>query len=354
MISRQKMQRLIVSKLDLNNNKLRLDSYLSTQLQCSKNQVQHLIKKQKVRINGIVYDKSGTLLKDRDIITLEIDNNATAIYLESHSNNVDFDIEILYKDDDILIINKPPNLVVHDAPSVKEPTLTDWLKAHSVALQTLSGEKRYGIVHRLDKQTSGVLAIAKSHLAYTKLPQELKDRQMGRYYLAIIDMPLKSNQYVQCFMGRNPHNRLKMSKINVDKKDHVPKGIRDSKSLFIKLATSNNGKCELIAIKLYTGRTHQIRTHLESLSRHILGDTLYGYKSSPDTYHYQNRIMLHSYILYLHHPKNLKEQIFKAPILTDMLEFLQTHFTKDMPDDCEDIMQLLEIDRIMSAFRHFS
>ncbi len=369
------MKELIVSNIDLNNKdmngKLRLDSLLSAYLKSSKNQIHHLIKSKKVYLNGTLCTKNGIFLKENDHIRLDI---ITESNLEgsnpTHPTDSDsinpiptplpldmqdkkFNIEILYQDSDILIINKPPHLVVHQAPSLKEPTLTDWLRAHSHILHTLSGEERYGIIHRLDRQTSGALAIAKSHLAYQILPQELKERQMGRYYLALIDKPLKSHQQIECFMGRNPHNRLKMSKIYIRPNAPIPKGVRDSKSSFIKLATADNGKCELVAVKLHTGRTHQIRTHLESLSRHILGDTLYGYKKGTESYHYDNRILLHAYILYLNHPRNKENYIFKAPILTDMLEFLQNHFTKDLPDDCQNIMDLLEVDRIIDAFHIF-
>lgn len=362
------MQRLIVTNFDINdtNNKLRLDFFLSKKLHTSRNQIHNLIKAQKVWLNGVLNNKNGTLLKINDNIDVDIyepdsvhTHTTTATYTESaqikrDKNNKRFDIAIIYEDEDILIINKPPHLVIHEAPSVKEPTLVDWLKNNAHILHTLSGKERYGIIHRLDKQTSGALAIAKSHLAYQTLPQALKERQMGRFYLAIIDLPLKSHEEVRLFMGRNPRNRLKMSKIHVLPNGTIPKGARDSKSAFVKLATSDNGACELIAVKLYTGRTHQIRTHLESISRHILGDTLYGYKSSAKTYHYQDRILLHAYILYLNHPKSGYAHTFKAPILPDMLKFLQTHFTKDMPNDCQDIMQLLETDRIMRIFEHFA
>lgn len=353
------MQRFIVSNIHLHNtNKLRLDDFLSTQLQSSKNQIHSLIKNQKVSLNGIICTKKAQTLKEKDYIEVEIyedtHNDCTSSTLAFSADDERFKIDIIFEDNDLLIINKPPHLVVHEAPSLKEPTLTDWLKAHKQSLHTLSGEERYGIVHRLDRQTSGALAIAKSHLAYSTLPEELKNRQMGRYYLAIIDMPLKADQQVSCFMGRNPHNRLKMGKINIDKAHLIPKGVRDSKSSFIKLAQADNGKCELIAIKLHTGRTHQIRVHLETLSRHILGDTLYGYKSHANTYHYNGRILLHAYILYLKHPKTQEECIFKAPILRDMLQFMQTHFTKDMPNDRQDIMQLLEVNSLMRAFEHFS
>lgn len=356
------MQNIIITENDLTNNKIRLDSYLSLKLQSSKNQIQNLIKNRLVLINGKICNKNGYAIGLNDTITIlspltESSDKNTAFCLDDEK----FAISIIYEDEDILIINKPPHLVIHEAPSVKESTLVDWLKFHSYRFHTLSGDERYGIIHRLDKQTSGALAIAKTPLAYQNLSHALKTREMGRYYLAIIDAPLKDHQHIECFMGRSPHNRLKMSKIHIPTPPftesdisntahtHTPKGIRYSKSSMVKLATSDNGALELIAVKLHTGRTHQIRVHLESLSRHILGDTLYGYKPSAKTFFYKNRILLHAYILYLNHPKTSQKMFFKAPILTDMLEFFQTHFTKDF-NDYKNFTEMLETDYIMRSF----
>lgn len=360
------MRTFIVSEIDLINSKLRLDSFLASKLNISKNQIQLLIKERLITLNGTPCLKNGMTLKANDTITITL-NKPQSIHknpqnpplsknplLSPHDPSPHITIDILYQDDDILILNKPPHLVIHDAPSVKEPTLTDWLKAHSHTLHTLSGQERYGIIHRLDKQTSGALCIARSQLAYATLPEQLKSRDMGRYYLAIIDMPLKQNLQIQCFMGRCPSNRLKMAKIHLREGVKPPKGVRDSKSSFVKLATSDNGALELIAIKLHSGRTHQIRTHLESISRHILGDSLYGYKPQAKTLFYKDRILLHAYILYLTHPKSAQKHAFKAPIFSDMLEFIQNHFTKEVPNDCKDVMELLEADNIMRAFECFS
>lgn len=356
------MQDLIVSEFDLKHCKLRLDTFLSLQLQSSKNQVHQLIKNGFVKLNGGFCTKNGTMLRLNDRIEIlscgdlaqnPIAPNNEPIY-RIDPEDERFQIPILYQDDDILIINKPAHLIIHPAPSVKEPTLVDWLSAHAHTLHTLGGEQRYGIIHRLDKQTSGALAIAKSPLAYSVLGEELKSRQMGRYYLAIIDSPLKSNLQVRCFMGRCPSNRLKMSKFHIQEGMNPPKGVRDSQSSFIKLALSDNQAFELVAVKLHTGRTHQIRTHLESISRHILGDTLYGYKPLAKTHFYQDRILLHAYLLYLAHPKTKQELVFKAPLAADMLQFLQTHFIKDLPNDCKDIMEVLQPHSFIHLFQSFS
>jgi 23S rRNA pseudouridine1911/1915/1917 synthase len=191
-------------------------------------------------------------------------------------------------------------LVVHSAPSVKEATLVDWLKSKNIRLSTISGEERHGIVHRIDKETSGALVIAKTNEAHQFLSKQLSDKSMGRYYLAIIDLPLKEDCEIDRKIGRNPKNRLKNSVIQNGK---------IAKTRFIKLC---NQKEELIACKLFTGRTHQIRVHLNSINRHIIGDELYGAKESSE------RILLHAYVLYLIHPKTKKLMQFTAPLFDDM------------------------------------
>jgi 23S rRNA pseudouridine1911/1915/1917 synthase len=201
-----------------------------------------------------------------------------------------------------LVINKPPHLVVHSAPSVKEATLVDWLKSKNIRLSTISGEERHGIVHRIDKETSGALVIAKTNEAHQFLSEQLSNKSMGRYYLAIIDLPLKEDCEIDRPIGRNPKNRLKNAVI--------PNG-KQAKTRFIKLCGE---KEELIACKLFTGRTHQIRVHLNSINRHIIGDELYGAKESME------RILLHAYILYLIHPKTKKLMQFTAPLFSDMKE----------------------------------
>jgi 23S rRNA pseudouridine1911/1915/1917 synthase len=178
----------------------------------------------------------------------------------------------------------------------------DWLKSKNIRLSTISGEERHGIVHRIDKETSGALVIAKTNEAHQFLSEQLSDKSMGRYYLAIIDLPLKEDTEIDKPIGRNPKNRLKNCVINSGK---------TAKTRFIKLCGE---KEELIACKLFTGRTHQIRVHLNSINRHIIGDELYGAKESNE------RIMLHAYILYLIQPKTKKLMQFTAPLFEDMKE----------------------------------
>ncbi|ECL9272932.1 RluA family pseudouridine synthase [Campylobacter jejuni] len=281
----------------------RLDVFLAKKLNQSRNQVALLIEKDYVRVNDKIQDKNSFKLKNGDIISIA----SLKLYDEIKPQfEVDFDIDVLYEDEDLLVLNKPSNLVVHGASSVKNATLVDWLIEKKYTLSNLGGEIRAGLVHRLDKDTSGAILIAKNNFTHQKLSEQLADKSMGRIYLALIDLPLKEDKIiVEKFLMRSPSNAIK--KIAIDKENKFSK---NAKSAFINVVKTEN--LTLMAAKLFTGRTHQIRAHLASLNRHILGDSLYGYKGK-----YDCRIMLHAYFLYFIHPKT-KEQIFvKAPLMED-------------------------------------
>jgi 23S rRNA pseudouridine1911/1915/1917 synthase len=295
---------------------MRLDVCLQKHLQTPRNQVEQLIKTHGVLVDGREVFKTGLKLKGGESIEYEIPQAQ-----HKEPQKIDFDIEILYEDEDLLIINKPPHLVVHPAPSVKEPTLVDWLKHRGISLSTLSGEERHGIVHRIDKETSGALVVAKNNEAHTALSKQLEDKSMGRYYLAIIDIPLKEHLIVEKAIARHQNHRTKMALSDSGK---------DAKSAFVKLTTSQKTNHELIACKLFSGRTHQIRVHLESLSRHILNDETYGYKSKKEK---SSRVMLHAYIIYFKHPKTGKLIVKTAPLFEDFKGILRDEFNTESIDE---------------------
>ncbi|MDM5262751.1 RluA family pseudouridine synthase [Sulfurovum sp. XTW-4] len=293
----------------------RLDKILANQLDVSRNQIEKLIK------DGLVSVNSKTITKTS--FKVEEDDEIAYAFKEAEKREVapvDFDVEVIYEDEYLLVVNKPAGLVVHPAPSVKEPTLVDWLIQKGISLSTISGEERYGIVHRIDKETTGALVVAKNNKVHEALSLQLQDKSMGRYYLALIDHPLKENTVVDKPIGRNPKNRLKM--------DVVPNG-RNAKTAFVKLLTSQHN-VELIAAKLFTGRTHQIRVHLNTLGRHILGDDLYGFKSKRDKI---SRVNLHAYLLYLVHPVSGERMEFVAPLFDDMKMYLSKNFDQGEVDE---------------------
>ena len=292
----------------------RIDKVLAQALNVSRNQVEKLVKDGLVSVNGKSMSKTSAKVQEGDEIAYE--------FIEAEKRapvEIDFDVEILYEDEYLLVINKPSGLVVHPAPSVKEPTLVDWLVKKGISLSTISGEERHGIVHRIDKETTGALVVAKDNKVHEMLPEQLQDKSMGRYYLALIDCPLKEDIVVDKPIGRNPNNRLKM--------DVVPHG-KSAKTAFKKLVGTEHGT-ELIAAKLFTGRTHQIRVHLNTLGRHILGDDLYGFKSKRDKI---SRVNLHAYLLYLVHPVSGEKMEFTAPLFDDMKAYISKYFDQEVID----------------------
>ncbi len=296
---------------------LRVDVFLSNELEIPRNQVLKLIKDKGIHVNKKNVNKPSFKLQSGDIVEFF----EPKLHVKPSEYEVDFDVDILYEDDDLMVVNKPPNLVVHPAPSVKEATLVDWLKSKNIRLSTLNGDERHGIVHRIDKQTSGALVVAKTNKAHENLSYQLENKTMGRYYLAMIDLPLKEDCVVEKPIGRNPKNRLKMS---------VVQNAREAKSAFCNLHVSSHERFALIAAKLYTGRTHQIRVHLESISRHILGDDLYGFKTHKAKI---TRVMLHAYILYLIHPISKEPLFVKAPFFDDFSDLGKKYFLKEENDE---------------------
>ncbi len=293
----------------------RLDKILAIQLDVSRNQVEKLVKDGLVSVNDKTITKGSFKVKEGDVVSY--------IFKEAEKRvapPIDFDVEILYEDEYLLVVNKPSGLVVHPAPSVKEPTLVDWLIHKGISLSTISGEERYGIVHRIDKETTGALVVAKDNKIHEALSLQLQDKSMGRYYLALIDCPLKDDIVVDKPIGRNPKNRLKM--------DVVPDG-RNAKTAFVKLLTGQHN-IELIAARLFTGRTHQIRVHLNTLGRHILGDDLYGFKTKRDKI---SRVNLHAYLLYLVHPVSGERMEFVAPMFDDMKAYIAKNFDQGEVDE---------------------
>lgn len=294
----------------------RLDIFLSNSLKISRNQISILIKEGNVKVDEKVTQKAGFKLE----IGQKVDINLPKPEFKEQAK-VNFDLSVIYEDDEILVINKPPFITVHQAPSVKEATIVDWLRAKGVRLSSIAGKERQGIVHRIDKETSGALVIAKTNDAHQSLSKQLENKSMGRYYVAMIDLALKDDVLVDKPIARNPKNRLKMAVVESGK---------PAKTAFLKLELSQSSGFELIAAKLYSGRTHQIRVHLNSLSRHILGDILYGFKSQKAKI---PRVMLHATFLYLIHPKSGENLLIKAPFFDDFQFLLNKYFSKESIDE---------------------
>jgi len=310
-------------------NPERLDTFLATKIGQTRSQVSQLIKLGCITINNKKVARPGVKLKAEQYVEVQFPEAK-----EEKALDVDFDVEILYEDDDVLVINKPSGVTVHPAPSVKDATLVDWLKHKGIRLSTISGEERHGIVHRLDKGTSGTMVIAKNNDAHEFLSLQLQDKSMGRYYIAVASPPLKDDvTEIESNIGRSANNRLKMA-------CGLEHG-KYAKTQFKQLGLSHDEKYQLLACKLFTGRTHQIRVHLESINRHIIGDHIYALNPHVEK---SERILLHASIIYFIHPTTKERVLFRA----DFDEYMQEKLDKKF--DMENLNEVMDTEYIMRSF----
>lgn len=244
----------------------RLDVYLSAQLgDMSRSYIQKIIKENKVKVNNKV-EKAKYLVKEDDKISIEI---PAPKLLEVTPQ--DIPIDIVYEDGDLLIVNKPQDMVVHPAPGNYEGTLVNAILYHCKDnLSSINGVIRPGIVHRIDKDTSGLLMIAKNNNAHNSLAEQLKDHSITREYEFICHGVVKEDKItVNKPIGRNPKDRLKMAVVNGGKEAITHFEVIERYENFTHMKAT-----------LETGRTHQIRVHALSINHPLLGDPLYGPKNN--------------------------------------------------------------------------
>lgn len=228
-------------------------------------------------------------------------------------------LDIRFEDDAMIILSKQSNLVVHPAAGNWTGTLVNGLLAHSLALGSLQGEERPGIVHRLDKDTSGLMMVAKTDDAQVRLQEDIKIRKIDRRYLALVHGWIAPDTgLVDAPIGRNQHDRLKMGI-----SDHP--SAKQAVTTFTVLERFEAGRFDdgftLIECKLYTGRTHQIRVHMEYIHHPIVGDQAYGTRRVKAN-HGLERQFLHSYSLKLKHPITGEDMAFLDPLPQDLAEVL--------------------------------
>lgn len=244
----------------------RLDVYLSKELgDMSRSYIQKIIKDKKVIVNDKI-EKAKYLVKEDDKIKIEIPAPKLLEVIPQ-----DIPIEIVYEDDDVLIINKPQGMVVHPAPGNYDNTLVNAILYHCKDnLSSINGVIRPGIVHRIDKDTSGILMIAKNNNSHNSLAEQLKDHSITREYEFICHGVVKEDKItVDKPIGRNPKDRLKMSVVNNGKRAVTHFEVVKRFENFTHMRA-----------RLETGRTHQIRVHSLSINHPLLGDNLYGPKTS--------------------------------------------------------------------------
>ena len=290
------------------NSGERLDVFLTEQNQdFSRSHVQKLISDGKVMVNG-QQRKANFKLTAGDEITLEIPEAVEAEILPE-----DITLDILYEDKDIIVINKARGMVVHPAAGVFSGTLVNALMHHCTDLSGINGELRPGIVHRLDKDTSGVMVAAKSDKAHLSLAQQIKDKTAHRIYQAIVYGNIKEEAgIIKGDIGRHPVDRKKMAIVQEGKS-----AVTHFKVL------ERFGEYTLVECALETGRTHQIRVHMTHIGHPLVGDPKYGTNGKrKDNFSIQGQA-LHSMSLELDHPVTGERMTFNKELPEDMQKILR-------------------------------
>lgn len=288
------------SKIDEINVGKRLDEYLTILgVASSRNKCQSLIKDGKVFVNG-KNEKPSFILRLDDIVTYEEYKEKEVSALKGE----DIPIDIVYEDDDIIVVNKQAGLVVHPGNGNEEGTLVNALIYKNAQLAKSSTVSRPGIVHRIDKDTSGLLVVAKNEKAFDFISAQLADHSMHREYYALVKGIIYEDEgKIIAPIGRDP---IHSTKNKVD----IKKG-KESITYFSVIKRFKVDDATLVSCRLLTGRTHQIRVHMEYIKHPVIGDLVYG---SGNRKIYDKGQLLHAYKLTLIHPKTKKEVSFEAPL----------------------------------------
>lgn len=300
--------------------KQRLDLFLASQLaSVTRAKIKKLIDADNVTVNGQA-TKAGHLTRPGEFIRIIFPRiQATSVSPE------EIPLDIVYEDEYLIVVNKPPGMVVHPAFGHHTGTLVNALLSHCKNLSRVGGAKRPGLVHRLDKDTSGLLVVAKDDVSHVSLAKQLSQRKIEREYRAIVwGHPSPPSGHIEASIIRNPKNRLRMT-IHPDGK-HAATNYKVLEKLFL------TSYCQL---NLETGRTHQIRVHMNSLGHPVFSDATYGGRSKQlaglnrDRAKFGlqllkkfDRQMLHAMSLVFIHPMSAELLRFEAPIPDDMNELL--------------------------------
>ena len=282
----------------------RIDSFLPKMTQLTRTRIQQLIREGMITVNGKNTKSSYRIEKDNKIEIQFPEIKETELKAEN------IDINIIYEDEDIAIINKQAGLVVHPAHGHFSGTLVNAIMFHIEDLSGINGELRPGIVHRLDKDTSGLLIIAKNDKAHIELTKMFQNKEVNKTYIAILKGKLnKKRGKIVTHIGRDRNDRKKMTVIN---------GNTSGKSAITNYKVlSQNELYTLVEVNIETGRTHQIRVHMKYLGYPILGDSTYGRVDS------EKRQMLHAYKLEFLHPISRQIMKFVGEIPEDMKQTLK-------------------------------
>jgi 23S rRNA pseudouridine1911/1915/1917 synthase len=336
-------EQITVTPLD--EGRSRLDVYLSRTLPgLSRSKAQEMIESGLVTVNGAV-ENSKFQVREGDVISFQRPEAPP-----SHLDPVEMQLDILFEDDSLLVINKPAGIAVHPGAGEKGATLVHGLLFHCKKLGRGSSDdeddgevnERPGIVHRLDKDTTGVMVVAKSDVAHAHLSKQFHDKTNFRQYVALMNGAFPEGDWVRdSYLHRDPRERTRFASMDVNVYEHKKQregmddlpGYRFARTVFKREALYGN-VLSLVSLKLFTGRTHQIRLHASDLGCPILGDQTYGKSPvclgrsifNPDLEGMIasiERQMLHAWVLGFTHPVSGKWLQFEAPLPSDFAKLLQ-------------------------------
>lgn len=296
--------------IDATSHGARLDIFLQKSLaELSRARCQGLIREGHALLNGQIA-KPSQALKAGDRVAVIIPPPK-----EMRLQAEEMPLAVLFEDGDLLILNKPPGLVVHPAAGHEEHTLVNALLHHCRGqLSGIGGVSRPGIVHRLDKDTSGCLVVAKNDTTHRALVELFQGRDVWKEYLAIVwGTVARSTGKIDAAIGRSPRNRQKMA-------------VRTSggkPALTEYEVIERAGGCSVMKVRIHTGRTHQIRVHFASLGHPVVGDTMYGRARNSALGQFAPRQMLHAHRLGFEHPGTHRYVEVSAPLPSDMREFIR-------------------------------
>jgi 23S rRNA pseudouridine1911/1915/1917 synthase len=295
----------------------RLDRFLVSVLAGqSRSQIQRLIRDGHVRLAGLEV-KANQAVKHGQEISVEIPEPAGAV-LEPEA----LPLGIVYQDSDIIVVDKPAGMVVHPAAGHSSGTLVNALLHHVADLSGIGGEKRPGIVHRLDRGTSGLMVVAKHDAAHDELARQFHDREVEKEYIALVWGDVHAGRRIDQPIGRDPSNRKKMSARARRSREAVTRVVR---------AQRVGPALTLVHVAIYTGRTHQIRVHLSAIGHPVVGDPLYGgvRRRVPGDIRavtHLDRPFLHAARLAFTHP----------------IDGRRLEFTSELPEDLQRVLDELE------------
>jgi len=293
----------------------RLDVFLARQMpDWSRSQIQRLIREGLVTVGSAPAKKSGEVIESGARISV------TAEHEESRATPEDLPLAVVYEDSDIVVVNKAAGMVVHIGSGIKSGTLVNALLCHLApigGLSTMGGEQRPGIVHRLDKMTSGLIVVAKNDAAHRRLSEQFKSREVHKTYVALVHGRVAANSgEITRSVGRDPRRRTRMK----------AGGIAPREALTKFRVLRRFGNFTLVEAAPQTGRTHQIRVHLASLGHPVVGDTTYG---APAKLRFREteeptlpRTFLHAAELAFTHPRTGAPLKFEAPLPGELAAFL--------------------------------